>query len=233
MASDPEAASILGGNGLPLFCFICFHAMVYDSRRKYRKGQERAYRHTVHDVLCESKSWGGPFKTHLCISFQVTIRFACASQVPCGRGNSFHIIGPWSHSLRHVLQRPMSRGSSSWVTCLPPDVSRLRRGRVSIAPPAPTLPRRLTYPATGVSKSPSPKLALASAPPILPRPRRRWLCACVLSCYGTTSDEDEDEDDGYAVELAADAAALAVERKEPPPRPVRESLSSDADRHQR
>ncbi len=28
MASDPEAASILGGNGLPLICFICFYAMI-------------------------------------------------------------------------------------------------------------------------------------------------------------------------------------------------------------
>ncbi len=28
MASDPEAASILGGNGLPFFCFICFYAMI-------------------------------------------------------------------------------------------------------------------------------------------------------------------------------------------------------------
>jgi hypothetical protein len=93
----------------------------------------------------------------------------------------------------------------------------------------PALPHRLTYPATGVSKSPSPELVPASAPasaPTLPRPLRRWLSAGVLSCYGTTSDEDKDDDDGYAAALAADAAALAAERKEPPsgpPRPVRES----------
>ncbi len=160
----------------------------------------------------------------MCISFQVTIRFACSSQAPCRSGNvvSFHIIGPWSHSLCHVLQRPMSRGSSSWLTCLPPDVSRFWRWRVSIAPTAPTLPRRLTYPATGVSKSPSPELAPASAPAsalTLPRPRQRWLRACVLSYYGTISDEDDDDDDGYAAALAADAVALAVEYKEPPPHP--------------
>ncbi len=41
---------------------------------------------------------------------------------------------------------------------LPPDVSSLPRWRVCIAPPVPTLPRRLTYPATGVSKSLSPEL---------------------------------------------------------------------------
>jgi hypothetical protein len=40
-------------------------------------------------------------------------------------------------------------------------------------------------------------------------------CAGVLSCYGTTSDEDKNDDDGYAAALAADAAALAVEHKEP------------------
>ncbi len=28
MASDPETASIIGGNGLPLFWFICFYAMI-------------------------------------------------------------------------------------------------------------------------------------------------------------------------------------------------------------
>ena len=72
------------------------------------------------------------------------------------------------------------------------------------------------------SESPSPELCPSTAPasapalPLTPQVTRRgWPTPGMLSCYGTTSDEDADEDE-YAAALAADAAALAMERKEPP-----------------
>ena len=77
------------------------------------------------------------------------------------------------------------------------------------------------------SKSPSPELCPSTAPasapasfaPALPRAgfhrRRPWPPLGMMSCYGTTSDEDADEEENAAA-LAADAVALAMERKEPP-----------------